>query len=630
MAKIYPDINNISRLTVPPTDGELFLVNYLKDYLDDTFEVFFNPYLDGDRPDIIILKKDHGAMVIEVKDWSLDLYQVDQNNKWHCQNSIIRSPFQQAFRYKSNLFELHLPVLGLKELTNRNFFNVIQVAVYFHGPSQKKLSQLYDLPLTRLRDLKNQENDNMQKKPFSAYEKQMNFLASKTKQITRDKGLSWTKDNLDKKLSNLKKMQKNILFMDDVYEDFKRRLLPPSHTLKQGVAIPFDKKQLRLSQSESGFSKIKGVAGCGKTTILAQRAINAFKRHQKQVLILTYNITLRHFIRDAISRIQGGGVGNEYEIIHYHGFINNKLNEYSIDTSSYNGRIDNLYKDQLLFKKLDIKEFEKFNTILIDEVQDYEPEWVKIIRDNFLASDAEMVLFGDQSQNIYKREDSPRESVIVLGFGEWQRLTKSYRSALDSHLLELFKHFQQAFLVDKYKESELFDSTYKQGDLNYDLLAYESYGATYDADLIFEKIQEYVIEYKIHPNDLAIVCSEVEFLRPLNNKFISVEKTKVMFEEDGELELISNLSDKDKREAIDKIRRRKKMFFHQNSGLIKLSTIHSFKGLEAETVFCILIKGDDPEIVYTGITRAQKNLVVFDMADSKYEQFFVDELQAFI
>lgn len=76
------------------------------------------------------------------------------------------------------------------------------------------------------------------------------------------------------------------------------------------------------------------------------------------------------------------------------------------------------------------------------------------------------------------------------------------------------------------------------------------------------------------------------------------------------------------KEEIDKIRRRKKCFFMQNSGLIKLSTIHSFKGLEAQTVFCILTPEDEAEMVYTGITRAQKNLVVFDSSESSFRPFF--------
>lgn len=60
----------------------------------------------------------------------------------------------------------------------------------------------------------------------------------------------------------------------------------------------------------------------------------------------------------------------------------------------------------------------------------------------------------------------------------------------------------------------------------------------------------------------------------------------------------------------------------QNSGLIKISTIHSFKGLEAQTVFCILTPEDEAEMVYTGITRAQRNLVVFDSSASRFSSFF--------
>ena len=115
MAYLYPELENIQRLKVPPTQGEWALVNYLKDNLDDNYEVFFNPYLDGDRPDIIILKKSHSAFVIEVKDWSLNNYTISKDNKWEVNNSkqssIISSPHQQVFQYKKNLYNLHLKPL---------------------------------------------------------------------------------------------------------------------------------------------------------------------------------------------------------------------------------------------------------------------------------------------------------------------------------------------------------------------------------------------------------------------------------------------------------------------------------------------------------------------------------------
>jgi superfamily I DNA/RNA helicase len=270
-------------------------------------------------------------------------------------------------------------------------------------------------------------------------------------------------------------------------------------------------------------------------------------------------------------------------------------------------------------------ETEKYPTILIDEVQDYAPEWIKLVRDCFLCDGGEMVLFGDQSQNIYDRPSDDRASPIVKGFGEWIKLTKSYRSAGDAPLLQLFRNFQVHHLIRKYTDSEIFEAKAEQISIRYDLLCYETYGTTYNSAVIFEKIQRYIRENKLNPNDIAVVSSKVELLIPLNEALKRIEKTKGMFEEAAEVDVLAARMDRDSlqfREEIAKIRRRKKCFFMQNSGLIKMSTIHSFKGLEAQTVFCILTPEDEAEMVYTGITRAQKNLVVFDSSKSRFRSFF--------
>ena len=39
MATFYPDLANIDRLTVSPTDGERHLLSVLRDKLDDSYEV---------------------------------------------------------------------------------------------------------------------------------------------------------------------------------------------------------------------------------------------------------------------------------------------------------------------------------------------------------------------------------------------------------------------------------------------------------------------------------------------------------------------------------------------------------------------------------------------------------------
>lgn len=633
MAIFYPDLENIDRLTVPPTEGERHLLMVLRETLDDTYEVYFNPYLDGDRPDLIILKRGYGAWIIEVKDWNLSRYQIDLNSRWHYDGTQIRSPQQQAFRYKENLFNLHLPVLGLQHIRNRNFYNLISVAIYFHKATRAQINHFYSNPLDEVRERSLQVERDRPRVGQVNYDRAMDHLDRTRRKLDRDVGMSWGIDNVAKKLRMFDKKGEHVLFAPDIYEDFKRRLRPPVHTLQQGVVVPFDAKQQALTVSKPGFAKVKGVAGCGKTTILAQRAINAHARHQGQVLILTFNITLRHYIKDTISRLRGGGDQLHYEVIHYHGFISNQLNNYGIDLSdklaqlspTQSADLDIVFGMKSLFAGV---ETEKYPTILIDEVQDYDSSWIKLIRDCFLADDGEMLLFGDQSQNIYDRPSDSRESPIVQGFGDWIKLTKSYRSAGDAPLVQMFKDFQVQHLIRKYTDSEIFEAlAARKGQVNmrYDLLSYETYGATYNAAFVLEKIQRYIRDYELHPNDIALVSSKVELLIPLNEALKQSEKTKVMFEESEEVEALTAIAPQGSpqlKEEIEKIRRRKKSFFMQNSGLIKLSTIHSFKGLEAQTVFCILAPEDEAEMVYTGITRAQRNLVVFDTPASRFRSFF--------
>lgn len=81
------------------------------------------------------------------------------------------------------------------------------------------------------------------------------------------------------------------------------------------------------------------------------------------------------------------------------------------------------------------------------------------------------------------------------------------------------------------------------------------------------------------------------------------------------------------RSEIEKIRSNKKYGFNLNSGVLKISTIHSFKGYESPTVFLIVNELDNAELVYVGLTRAKFNLVVFVTKNSKYSNFFESALE---
>ena len=74
-------------------------------------------------------------------------------------------------------------------------------------------------------------------------------------------------------------------------------------------------------------------------------------------------------------------------------------------------------------------ELPKYETILIDETQDYQENWIRMIMKYFASENAEIVAFADEKQNIYSRElDNNKMPRIPVQTGAWDRkLNKSYR-----------------------------------------------------------------------------------------------------------------------------------------------------------------------------------------------------------
>ncbi|MDY4388626.1 nuclease-related domain-containing DEAD/DEAH box helicase [Pectobacterium aroidearum] len=648
MSILYPTLENIHRLKVAPTPGELHLLNYLVENLDDSYEIFFNPFIDGDRPDFIILKKNTAIFIIEVKDYSLANYSIDAFNKWQVNSgkgiSRISSPQSQVFRYKSNLYNLHLPVLGLSYLKNRNFFNIVHPFVYLHKSEKSDIDTLYSCPQSELMMRSKYLDEQYRCNEISndQYNQQADKNSKLKRKLSRDKSMTYGVDRIKDLVNKIKSIKPHILFEDRVYDDFKRRLMPSEHTLKQGKKIPLDERQTKLAISTSGKEKIKGVAGCGKTTIIANRAVNAFHRHDDIVLILTFNITLKNLIKDRISDILGYRDDQHFAVTNYHQFFNSQLTATEQDISE----LIKIYGMNALFKRDLFSGYvvNKYRTILIDEVQDFESEWVKIIRDNFLYAEGEMVLFGDESQNIYER-DNKRAAIIAQGFGEWKKLRRSYRTNIDSPLNQIFKDYQLKYLFEKHSDAELFEQQNIQAGINFDIIKYHSCLSDWEEECL-EKIQTYIRNYSFNPNDVVILSSNIFLIRRLNEKLNEFEKTTCMFETYEELfellkggketpdinrlkrfqteglrDIINHNSDI--KSEIERVRRAKKNHFYLNSGLIKLSTTHSFKGLESKTVFYIMDDKDTPEIIYTSITRTVENLIILDKSSGRnYAEFF--------
>ena len=721
MAQFIPSIDKIKKFKVQPTDGEWALLKFLENTLDDSFEVYFNPFLNGDRPDVVLMRKGGGVMIIEVKDWDLNSYYIDEYKRWRLKNPqdqkqanlYLSSPLQQAYKYKENLFELHIP--GLLELKVRDIrnFKIVTCAVYFHNATEEQVNKFikdrfksdykyldwlrYNIDLLG--------NDSLNKQIFE------NILRSR--HILNDRG--------------------SFLFTSEIYENFRQSLMPTRHLKEQGEEIRYSEDQKKLILHPAKSWRVKGVVGSGKTTVLAAKAIESVKRVIKEgrkpnILILTYNITLKNLIHDKISKVRADFDWDCFTILNYHSFIGQKMNEANIpfelptkypteSDRQYMNRISQ-YLDQKYYSNINLFEdrkelLTKYDAILIDEIQDYTRPWMDIVHDNFLLEGGEYYLFGDVKQNIYSRAISQKDVQTNIP-GRPNELKTCFRS--DMKVRDLAVGFQEKFFVDKYDidslvseqdQPSLFErDELQQGNLRYILLQNEDFIITL-YNIIWNNIHNRD-NRNINPNDITILGANINTLKKLDAyfRYKSNMRTNTMFEtydfmflkhlnyftsnsapqwikelfhligQDknpqrakgnrilssflgryelyreypntfGEiletlckrnrfefcdfLKILSNFEREyidfknrifDVSSEYDDIRENKKLHFRMNSGTIKISTVHSFKGWESEVVFLLIedkgLETSFDELLYTGLTRTRTNLIVINLGNLEY------------
>lgn len=537
MATFYPSLETIAKFKVPPTEGERTLLDFLGRVLDDSYEVYFNPYLNGDRPDVLIMREGNGVLVIEVKDWNLDNFTLNEKKKWVYipNSSVVKSPIDQVLKYKNNLFDLHVDKLLEKKIKDIRHFNIVACAVYFHCATQQKV-------------------ENLLVNPYKEDKKYQTFLKYNIDLIGRD-GLKEERFNSILRNRYLSKDKHSFLFTGDIYENFKRILSPSVHMKAQGEPYKYSDKQKEIiyGRWENGELKVqleqrvKGVFGSGKTTVLAARAVQAYKRalarnNNPRILILTYNITLKNFIHDKLMRVDETFPLESFIIINYHQFINAELNNLNIDferPKDYPEEKIGEYLEQHYYSNIALfdehkAQIVKYDAVLIDEIQDYHRPWMEIIKNYFRDPQGDYVLFGDVKQNIYGQPTQQKDVVTnVRGVNE---LKYCFRS--DFKVRDLAHSFQNNIFRDKYDVDDFSENgtwnyfgeeQQKEGLINYMYLS-----DTNTITALYNIIRGNILNNanNISPNDITILGYTANQLRTFDSyyRYTSRERTNSMLE----------------------------------------------------------------------------------------------------
>lgn len=171
---------------------------------------------------------------------------------------------------------------------------------------------------------------------------------------------------------------------------------------------------------DNSFISIKGHAGTGKTVLAIKKALKDSKNNKK-VLYVCYNTMLFEKVKEeADNQFEVYGIykfAEEYLRIYHE----NYYNEFQEDCD-YDKMMDN-YLKTCPENKVDKKMM--FDTILVDEGQDFREPWFKSLY-NFLNHDGSLYVFYDELQMLY--EKFGHNNIDFLDIGVRYNLKRNMRN----------------------------------------------------------------------------------------------------------------------------------------------------------------------------------------------------------
>ena len=389
------------------------------------WEMYIRPYLGGATPSLVLLHPRNGIAVYEVIDWDPESVRcakargLDVEDP-HCALEVggrrlegLANPYLSARHHKDKIARLSTDTIG------PSAYGLITAGVIFTNGSTRYWNDLL-APFRR-------EGESKSLYPVIGAD----ALASRNLPLVLPRAFR------NPSRSSMNAMVANLL---------RVWLNPPDLTHHDDDPLVLDASQSALVHREpgpSGYRRVKGPAGSGKSVVLAARAAVLAARGQR-VLMTCFNITLTTYLTELVNRCLFHLVGDsavvdairrQVRIVHYH--------EWESDHSC---------RDCLDAGVCQCPQDGKFNAIMVDEGQDFEPEWWNHLRLCALTDGAEVLFAADITQDLYGRAQSWTDTVMRnSGFrGPWNTLDYNYRVPIQ--LDPVLRDFVRQFLSDRVAE----------------------------------------------------------------------------------------------------------------------------------------------------------------------------------
>lgn len=562
------------------TPGEFKTFETLAKYLDDKWCVWYDIGIGNTEiyPDFILIHPLYGLYVLEVKDFYLKHIIDISKDKFVTNSREIQNPILQARNYTMSI--INKVKSDIPYVYCAIFPNMTQNELHTTINSKTSIAKIIDPKLIIAKD----QLDSKLKEQL---------LAMRSEKISNKKMT----------LGGFNQLRMTI----DPSIKVPHRFVTDNNDSQDRIPAVLDIKQERAAKSiGEGHRLLKGIAGSGKTLIMLYRAKLISKLNPDwKVLFICWNRSLINYLEQMYNDIDLNTSSGDIKFTYFSKWVT-KVGEScnvpipkNVESPNYN----KVYNEAVL-KLLDYTPHIKYDAILIDEAQDFEDDYFRLLVNHLNKETDSLLICYDYAQNIYQRKSSwknlginvtGRRSINLSASND--NLSQNYRNTKE--ITKFAKLIYNDKIPAKDENDDVYEiTTIKSACPRGPLPKLEF---CYDRQREYEKVAEW-IKYLIAKE--SIQYSDILIIYPA--------KSRNGFE--LEYEFLPYLQSQDiPYNWITKDRFTKSSFdLLENS--VKVSTIQSAKGMDFEAVAviaCDNIKEKQVETqLYISVTRARKYLLL--------------------
>ncbi len=410
------------------TAGERRFAERLGALLEDDYLCWYDVPV-GPRhqhPDFMILHPGRGLLILEVKDWKLDtVHHLDPRSvtlNLGGGRKTVSNPLEQARQYAH----------AVVQLLERDPQLVHPPSAQYEG--RLRFPYGYGVVLTNITRLQFERHGLAEALPPHRV-------------ICRDEMTeSVDAEAFQKRLWDMFSVTfQSRLSLPEV-ERIRWLLFPDIRIHQQGLALGEVNEEDRLPPADSlkvmdlaqetiarglgdGHRVIHGVAGSGKTLIMAYRCQYLARITMKPILVLVFNKALASWLQHQMAARH---LADRVTVRHFHGWCHDLLTLYHVPRPPSSPDFPAALVAAVI-RAVDRGQIPRaqYGAVLIDEGHDFEPDWLRLAVQMLDPETNSLLLLYDDAQSIYSANRSKSftfRSVGVSAVGRTRILKRNYRN----------------------------------------------------------------------------------------------------------------------------------------------------------------------------------------------------------